>query len=170
MKKLFLRPLTIATATLWLATNFALAMPKDLVQAGTEIGCEPVADFFKRDGQIEPDYLNSQDGRPNLDGTWRASFWCRPKTKKNVYWLVFVSNGMPYQRDGCNPIVEWFEKPKGLSIHSQNLELNSMYELEKKRTLTSKELTLYKPIIDIYDGSGYAFYCHEKKWYVAPLD
>lgn len=168
MKSAILRLLAVSTAALFVTINFALAMPKDLRQAGADLGCEPIADFFKRDGQIEPDYLNSQDGRPNLDGTWRASFWCKPKAKKNTYWLVFVSNGMPYQRDGCSPIVEWFEKPRGLSIHSQKLALNLMYELGTKRTLTSKELTLHKPIIDTYDGSGYAFYCHEKKWYVAP--
>ncbi len=169
MKIVIFRFLMAWLVSLPLVINCALAMPKDLRQAGIDVGCEPVADFFNRDGQIEPDYLNLQDGRSNADGTLRASFWCKPKNKKQTYWLVFVSNGMPYQRDGCSPIIEWHEKPKGLSIHSQKLELNLMYELGKKKNLTSKDMTLYKPIVDSHDGSGYAFYCHEKKWYVAPL-
>ena len=147
----------------------AFGMPKDLEKARLDLGCEPIRGFYERDGRIEPEYLNLHDGRPAIDSRWKAVFWCKPKTKPKAYWLVFVVDGLPYQQDGCSPILEWNAEPRGLAVHSQKLPLSSLYDLTKKTPAASKGLTSYAPISDVYDGAGHAFYCYNKKWYVAPL-
>ena len=148
----------------------AFGMPKDLEKAGLNLGCEPIRGFYERDGRIEPEYLNAHDGRVAIDSRWKAAFWCKPKTKPKVYWLVFVVDGLPYHEDGCPPVLEWNAEPRGLLVHSQKLLLNSLYDLTKKTPAASKGQSSYTPISDVYDGTGHAFYCYNKKWYVAPLD
>jgi hypothetical protein len=151
------------------SNQLTLAMPKDIKTAALNAGCESIPDFYERDGEVNPDYLNIQDGGLNIDGAWRSSFWCRPRGKNNVYWLVFLFEGMPSHQRGCKPILEWSEKPRGLSVHTTKIQLASFYEVGTRRKLKASGLTNYKPIVDIYDGAGYAFYCHDQKWYYAPL-
>ena len=154
---------------MWLAFSSPVhSMPRDLRQVARDVGCAPVVGFFERDGQIEPDYINAHDGRPSTDGSSRSAIWCKSKSDKS-FWLVFVTNGQPLQRDGCAPILKWSEKPKGLTIHAQKLPFRSLHQLSNNIALTDVGETSYAPISDTYDGSGYAFYCHQKKWFVAPL-
>lgn len=153
----------------WLAiSTSAHSMPRDLRQVARSLGCAPIADFFERDGQVEPDYINTHDGRPSTDGSFRSAFWCKSKTDKS-FWLVFVTNGQPLQRDGCPPILKWTERPRGLMVRGQTLSLRSLRQLSDKVALINAGETAYAPISDTYDGSGHAFYCHQKKWFVALL-
>ena len=104
-------------------------MPRELKQIGQNIGCEPIKNFYDRDGSVEPDYLNAHDGRDVLDSRWRASFWCKAKKKANEYWLVFAVDGQLAYEQGCKPILVWKTKPLGLAIHSQKIPINLMHEI-----------------------------------------
>lgn len=160
---------TFALAILAGVPITAFGLPKDLRYAGLALGCAPIKGFYDRTGQIEPDYLNMHDGTPIVDSRWKAAFWCKPTSKPKAFWLVFVLDGLPYHEKGCSPILEWNTPPRGLRVHSQKLELSSLSDILKKTPALGAGLTSYVPISDVYDGAGHAFYCHDKKWYSAPL-
>lgn len=151
--------------------RLAVGMPRDLLIVGKSISCTPIVNFYARDGQIFPDYINEQDGAKSSDTNWRAAFWCKsPKSKTTPYWLVFTLNGQPYHQNGCDYALRWKKKPKGLRIHDSPMPLRNFFDLASEKPVDDTGYTKYPPISDTYGGSGYVFYCHNRRWLYAPLD
>lgn len=149
----------------------ANAIPRDLLLLGRSTSCLPIAKFYDRDGQIFPDFINEQDGSKSSSASWRAAFWCQGVgAKSSPYWLVFAVDGQLLHWDGCEPVLKWKEKPKGLRIHDQIMPLNMFFDLISGRLVKEAGSTKYRPLSDTYDGSGFVFYCHNKRWLYAPLD
>jgi hypothetical protein len=80
------------------------------------------------------------------------------------------TQGLPLQRDGCPFRIDTSTQPMGLTIHPSKIPLSNFFQLGTTVQLKAPGATLYPPLVDAYDGSGVAYYCHNKKWYVAPLD
>lgn len=147
------------------------AMPRDLLSLGKNNNCAPISNFYARDGKIFPEFINEQDGSGSSSDSWRAVFWCRnAKDSGRPYRLIFAVDGQLLHWDGCDPVLKWKDKPKGLRVHDQIMPLSMFFDLQSGKSVKESGSTKYRPVSDTYDGSGVVFYCHNKRWLFAPLD
>jgi len=138
----------------------ALVMPKQLVEVARSKSCEPVSDFFDREGLYDPPYaIGYLPG--NKEGS--AIFFCR---RGNDYFIVIAVFDSRLNFSCPTEIPYPGAPPEGLRIlHGKKVPLDWFRYMEPHRGYGPKHLNTTGPIIEEdFDGVLNWFYCHNGRW------
>ena len=142
------------------ANGQSLVMPKELVEIAKSRSCEPLIDFFDREGLVDPPYalgylLGSRDAS--------AVFYCRRAREEILLMVAILDNR---SKLSCPTEIPYPGSSGGLRIfHGKRVPLNQFRYMEPPHRYGPKSEFTRGPIIEsYYDGVRDWFYCHNGKW------
>ena len=146
--------------------SFSDGLPPDIRALVFSTGCDPLKEFFDRDGIFGPPYILTEQ----VGGVSSAlHVWCKARTSAadRPYTLLSISleDGKSFQ---CPKELRWWNPPGGLSVSRRpRLNLSSYRSVDKPdRKSLSVKLRDVTVLVSSYDGATETFVCYKKAWYV----
>jgi hypothetical protein len=139
-------------------------MPDELIGYAAKNGCQPVADFFKRPGMVNPPYAYGYISGQQEDS---AALWCQTGQGEERKFFLLIMTKKP-KLTKCPTRIEARNYPGGLSIYKdRRTTLDGFVYLADPKKRGPKDVRLSaNGILSEYDGGEELFYCHEGAWLV----
>ena len=169
-------PSRIITATvvsvLFCATAALAApprMPQELIDFAHSKGCVPIEDFSGQPAMVNPSFVYgfASGGVKNS-----AALWCKRREPSDKPYLLLLKVNNPQLLEGCPARIEWWNPPRGLSVHTMtSIDLSQFrYVSDARRPGPTVTVPRRRVITSEYDGVQDTFLCYRGTWLVRMRD
>jgi len=151
------------------ASNEVLVVPQDLHEFAVSKACEPVRDFFRRQGVRQPPYVYDilEPKHP-----FAGALWCQPAGgQPGYYTLLFNFDSATEGMAHCPDRIPAQRPIGGLSlIEPHDLTLDAFSYVDTTPIAGPQSARVVGPALQSeYDGVAHIYYCYNGRWMVQHL-